>query len=157
MFVKRVFFCKLNCLSTLRFKHRKFISECQWKTNHWDIKGMPASIALLASPLLHKYYSDNVDDNTYDCFLLINKSYWTMYALQTNNNYTFSFEYHNPFPLALVMCSTQKFWNVSLNNIQQFNWAFAWIQHIHWKKKTYLATTTWTHIFDFHINADLLQ
>jgi hypothetical protein len=43
----------------------------------------------------HKWYGDNVDDNTDDCFFLINKYYWTVYALQTNNDYTFSFKYHN--------------------------------------------------------------
>jgi hypothetical protein len=58
-------------------------------------------------PVQHKYYIDNVgentdecfllidkvDDNTDDWFLLINKCYWTVKALQTNKNYTFSFKY----------------------------------------------------------------
>jgi hypothetical protein len=34
---------------------------------------MPASLALLASPMHHKWHSDNVNDNTDDYFLLVNK------------------------------------------------------------------------------------
>jgi hypothetical protein len=58
---------------------------------------MPGSLALLIMPILHKLLSDNVDDNTDYCFLLINKSYWTVYVLQTSNNY------YSQFPVSLGM------------------------------------------------------
>jgi hypothetical protein len=47
-------------------------------------------------PRLHSTNNSyKVNDNTDDHFTLINKSYLTAHALQTNNNYTFSYEYHN--------------------------------------------------------------
>jgi hypothetical protein len=39
----------------------------------WKIKEIPASLTLLASPMQHKEYSDNVNDNIDDFFLLVNK------------------------------------------------------------------------------------
>jgi hypothetical protein len=41
-------------LSTVRFEHGTFKSECQWTTNHRKIKEIAASLALLATPMQHK-------------------------------------------------------------------------------------------------------
>lgn len=65
-----------------------------WRTSYEKIKEEPASIALPATSIQHEY-SDNVDYNNCEYFLLIDKGYWAAYASQINNNYTFSFKYHS--------------------------------------------------------------
>jgi hypothetical protein len=59
------------------------------------IKEIPACLTfLVASVLQKKIY---VDDNSDDCFPLIHRCYWTVYDIQANSNYTFSFKYHSPY------------------------------------------------------------
>jgi hypothetical protein len=67
-----VFFFLINCLSTAKFEHGAFKSECHWITNHGKTE-TPASLALLVSPVQHKQYSDNVNNKTVDYFLLVIK------------------------------------------------------------------------------------
>jgi hypothetical protein len=68
-----------------------------WKNK----KKISASLSLLASPMQHKQYSDNVNDNSDNYFLLVNKSYWSACASQTDS-YIFSSEYHNQLTLVSI-------------------------------------------------------
>jgi hypothetical protein len=59
-------------VSTVRLEHRNFKSECQWVKSQ-KLGEIPASLALLTSPMWHAWYSDNVNNNTDDYRLLVNK------------------------------------------------------------------------------------
>jgi hypothetical protein len=50
----------------------------------------------------HKQYSDKEDDDNDECFLPLNKSYWTMHSLQANNNYTYPLKYYNVHILVFI-------------------------------------------------------
>jgi hypothetical protein len=83
----------------------------------WNIKEIPASLTLLASAMQHKKKTVimwMIILTTAFCSLT--KSYWTAYALQTNNKYMFSFEYDKHHILVSISnCSWYEFQMKILN------------------------------------------
>jgi hypothetical protein len=82
--------------------------------NHGKIKEIPPFLTPLALPTRHIQYSDNVNDNTDNYFLLVNKTLLDCVCV-TQTTVTHSllniticiFQY--PFPVAFGMSATWKF------------------------------------------------
>jgi hypothetical protein len=93
-------------------------------------------------------------------FCSFTESYWTMYALQTNNNYTLSFEYHNLHIFVFTSsCSWYEFHVEIFKHITEqhitphFKWVFVRIQIC--IKKKYANIRIQTCICDLCSNASL--
>jgi hypothetical protein len=80
-----VHFANKNCLPAARFKHATFKSKCHLTTELRKIKDLLASATLLPLPMQHKYYSGNINNNTDDCFSLVNRRFLGIYTSETNN------------------------------------------------------------------------
>jgi hypothetical protein len=110
-------FLQIKLFVYSKIRNGTFKSECQWTTNHGKIREIRASLAFLALPMQH---NDNVNDKLMITFLSLTKCYRIVYyALQTNNNYTFSFEYHN---LHILVSTSKCSWHYFNMDILTCSW-----------------------------------
>jgi hypothetical protein len=92
----------------------------------------------------------------------VTKIYCTVYALQTNHNYTHSFEYHNlHIFLSVASCSWYEFHSKMLKHTAepetavQFKWVFC-LNITYVFEETHANIRAWTCKCDLYISASLL-
>jgi hypothetical protein len=80
-------FLQIELLVSSHIQTQSLLITMTVNSKSWKNKRNACFFPLLAMPEQHLSYSGNVYDNSDDCFLLINKTYWTAYAWWMSSNH----------------------------------------------------------------------